>query len=325
MAGKATTDPFEKRTRALVMRFRRQRPLRTGSLLVTILGDAIAPRGGVIALSSLIGLGRLFGLTERLVRTSIARLANEHWVGSQRSGRVSFYSLTSQGRIRFAEATRRIYGGSPETWNGQWTLVFLPASPRKLREQLRQQLFWLGYGQIAPGVLAHPSDGIEEVRSILAQSHPAPGSSPVPDATAVLMCGSGHAVEDDLKLVSMGWDFGDLSRRYRRFIDMFAPLHAALEDAACARREPAGEISFVLRTLLLHEYRKIHLRDPLLPAPLLPRNWVGADAQQLCRKLYARVFPASERYLSATVQTHTGPLPAASSEILQRFGGLPAP
>jgi hypothetical protein len=38
----------------LIKRFRRQRPLRGGSLLVTIFGDSIMPRGGAIALGSLI-------------------------------------------------------------------------------------------------------------------------------------------------------------------------------------------------------------------------------------------------------------------------------
>ena len=93
---------------------------------MTILGDAIAPRGGVIALGSLIELARPFGITDRLVRTSIGRLANEQWVSSQRSGRVSFYSLTNHGRARFAEATQRIYGAPPADWNGEWTLVIFP-------------------------------------------------------------------------------------------------------------------------------------------------------------------------------------------------------
>ena len=41
---------------AIVARFRRQRPLRGGSLLITVFGDAIAPRGGAITLGSLIAL-----------------------------------------------------------------------------------------------------------------------------------------------------------------------------------------------------------------------------------------------------------------------------
>ncbi len=62
---------------ALLRHFRAQRPLRGGSLLITLFGDAIAPRGGAVTLGSLIRLAQPFGLTERLVRTSVARLARE--------------------------------------------------------------------------------------------------------------------------------------------------------------------------------------------------------------------------------------------------------
>ncbi len=122
-------------------------------------------------------------------------------------------------------------------------------------------------------------------------------------------------------LVAMGWDLEDLARRYKRFIDMFSPVAATLDGEATAPL--VGEVAFILRTLLLHEYRKMHLRDPLLPTALLPEDWAGTDAQKLCRDLYAKVFPASEQYLSATVQTQAGALPAPAAEIFQRFGGLP--
>src|ERR1700756_4403417 len=110
----------------LLGKFRRQRPIRGGSLLIAIFGDSIAPRGGIISLGSLIGLARPFGLTERLVRTSVARLAGDGWLVAQREGRRSDYRLTATGRDRFAEATSRIYGAIPNSWDGQWTLLVLP-------------------------------------------------------------------------------------------------------------------------------------------------------------------------------------------------------
>src|SRR5690606_13209291 len=142
------SSAFFARTNALVARFRRQRPLRAGSLLVTILGDAIAPRGGTVALASLIRLAAPFGLTERLVRTSIGRLAKEHWVEFELQGRASFYSLTDGGRARFAAATQRIYGAPPRQWQGQWRLIILPPQLREQREEIRDALLWSGYGQI---------------------------------------------------------------------------------------------------------------------------------------------------------------------------------
>lgn len=308
-----SNSAFVIRTNALVARFRRQRPLRGGSLLVTILGDAIAPRGGTIALASLIRLAVPFGLTERLVRTSIGRLANEDWVSFERSGRASFYSLTTNGRARFAEATQRIYGAPPQVWDGMWTMTIVPPSLKSRRDDLRDELLWLGFGQITPGVFAHPtykesaiSARLEELQS---------------SGQLILMKGSILSPAASANLVAMGWDLDELARRYTRFIDMFAPVAAALDDVGNAPL--VGEVAFILRTLLLHEYRKIHLRDPLLPTALLPEDWVGADAQKLCRDLYAQVFPASEHYLSATVQTQAGALPPPAAAIFQRFGGLP--
>jgi phenylacetic acid degradation operon negative regulatory protein len=79
---------------------------------------------------------------------------------------------------------------------------------------------------------------------------------------------------------------------------------------------------FLVRTLLIHEYRRLHLRDPLLPAQLLRPNWPGAQAAQLCRDIYGRVFAPSEAYLSRVASRLTGPLPAADASVMQRFGGI---
>jgi phenylacetic acid degradation operon negative regulatory protein len=35
-----------------------------------------------------------------------------------------------------------------------------------------------------------------------------------------------------------------------------------------------------VRTLLIHAYRRVLLRDPLLPAALLPLDWPGAAAMR---------------------------------------------
>src|SRR5688572_26493895 len=77
---KSLAPPIHQATQALLVRFHRQKPVRTGSLLITVLGDSIAPRGGIVTLGSLIRLAAPFDLPERLVRTSVGRLANEGWL-----------------------------------------------------------------------------------------------------------------------------------------------------------------------------------------------------------------------------------------------------
>src|SRR5271155_5534298 len=113
----------------LVARFRRQRPLRGGSLIVTLFGDSIMPRGGTIALGSLIELAAPFGLNERLVRTATARLAQDGWLEGRRAGKLSEYRLTEDGRVQFAEATERIYGEAGANGSGRWTLVAVHSLP----------------------------------------------------------------------------------------------------------------------------------------------------------------------------------------------------
>lgn len=294
---------------ALLRRFRSQRPLRGGSLLITMFGDAIAPRGGRVMLKSLIGLARPFGLSERLVRTSVARLAAEGWLTATRHGRRSEYRLTGGGERLFAEATRRIYGASPQDWDGRWTLVILPASGGPPGRTVREELRWLGFGALAPKVFAHPSCTLEEARGWLAARGYA--------GKGWLMKSDAEGLEHDRRLAANGWDLTGIARSYRRFRDSFAPVRAA---AASAHLPP--ESAFLVRTLLIHEYRKIHLRDPQLPPKLLPPAWAGAEAYELCRKLYAAVFAGAEEYLTQTALAARQTLPPPGAELYARFGGL---
>jgi phenylacetic acid degradation operon negative regulatory protein len=301
--------PLTKPLEALLRRFHGQRPLRGGSLLMTIFGDAIAPRGGAVTLGSLIDLARPFGLGERLVRTAVARLATEGWVAATRHGRRSEYRLTESGRKLFAEATRRIYGEIPSSWDGQWTLAVLPPAAGRSRRNVREELRWLGFGQLGPGVYAHPACTLEEARGWLA----AVGCA----SHCWLLKSATEGPPADRRLVAEGWNLAEIARQYRRFRDTFAPVAAAVRDSDALIPQAA----FLVRTLLVHEYRKIHLQDPLLPPALLPAEWVGTEAYELTASLYAAVFAAAERFLTETGCTIAGPLPPAGTEVHARFGG----
>jgi phenylacetic acid degradation operon negative regulatory protein len=307
-------------TRKLVARFRRQRPLRAGSLLITLFGDAVAPHGGAISLGSLIQLTQPFGVGERLVRTSVARLAQDGWLASEREGRTSEYRLTDVGKRRFAEATRRIYASSPERWAGSWTLLLVPFNGTA-RDKVREELRWLGFGQVSQGLLAHPTRSVPEVRAQLADLESSTAG------IAIFQAQSGD-LDADRRLAASGWDLNELSRDYAAFVRSFAPVLDALRTQGAVESsevEPAGEEAeraFVIRTLLVHEYRKIHLRDPLLPRDLLPANWIGNEAYELCRALYGQVFDAAERHFASIASRTRGTLPALSRETWSRFGGL---
>ncbi len=300
------SDSLASAVHALLRRLHSQRPLRGGSLIVTLFGDALAPRGGVVTLGSLIRIAAAFRLPERLVRTSVARLANDGWLVARREGRQSEYRLAPGGAQRFAEATRRIYGAGPACWGGEWTLMVLAAGVAGAkREHLRDELRWLGFGQLSPGTFAHPNCTQEQARE---WARALPGAE-----EALVLRSSSGKLSVDRQVVSVGWDLGELTRRYRRFLATFQPVEAATRGQIDARG------ALVIRTLLIHEYRKIHLQDPLLPAALLPADWVGNAAYELSKRLYSVVFESAEAFLSATAATVSGPLPAADASAYQRF------
>ena len=72
-------------------------------------------------------------------------------------------------------------------------------------------------------------------------------------------------------------------RDYRQFLQRFG---AVIERFRADARVHDPAQCFVVRTLLIHAYRRVLLRDPLLPAALLPLDWPGAAAYALCRDFY---------------------------------------
>ncbi|MGB6308975.1 MAG: phenylacetic acid degradation operon negative regulatory protein PaaX [Steroidobacteraceae bacterium] len=301
------SDQVSAASAELVARFRRQRPLRGGSLIVTIFGDSILPRGGAIALGSLIALAAPFGLNERLVRTAAARLAKDGWLEGRRTGKLSEYHLSRDGRERFAEATRRIYGGPDSAWSGRWTLAILPPMHAAERKELREELIWRGFGELSTNVFAHPELDSRSLRA------------PLQPFSQLIVFEADLAGDDaPQRLVSLGWDLEELGSRYRRFVKRFERMLEAL----LAARTLDPQACFIARTLLIHEYRRLHLRDPLLPPRLLRGDWPGTQAAALCRDIYARVFAASEAHLSRAATQLDGPLPAPDAAVTQRFGGI---
>jgi phenylacetic acid degradation operon negative regulatory protein len=293
----------------LLARFRRQRPLRGGSLIVTLFGDSIMPRGGVIALRSLIHLAALFGLNERLVRTATSRLASDGWLEARRSRKLGEYQLSDSGRERFAEATQRIYGEPHTAWTGRWTIVVLPELPAPQRQKIARELSWHGFGQPRAGVFAHPEINLGDLD--LGTWEPK-----LPKNTLYFEANLSSPTEPQ-SLVSLGWDIAELGKRYQGFVDRY---HRALLSLQTGKVIP--QAAFILRTLLIHEYRKLHLRDPLLPQRLLPASWPGTRAAMLCKEIYSRIFPASEAYLSEAAVRLDGKLPKGEPSVLKRFGGL---
>jgi phenylacetic acid degradation operon negative regulatory protein len=283
------------------------------SLIITVYGDAIAHHGANAWLGSVITLVEPLGLNERMVRTSVFRLAKEDWLVSQQIGRRSYYRLTESGRRRIDAVHGRIYRHVQRPWDRGWTVVAggRPALDAEARETLRRELGWLGFGQLAAGVMLHPDPDEDALRELLAElGHQAL----VVRGPAAGWVAAG-AQSDAIRAC---WDLERLAADYNRFLDAFRPIWQALKDAECL--DPA--LCFAVRTLLMHGYRRAILRDPMLPDELMPADWPGAAARALCRNLYRQVEAAAERHVMAMLETAEGPVPEAHPSYLTRFGGL---
>jgi phenylacetic acid degradation operon negative regulatory protein len=296
-------------------RFLTAEPPRAKSLVMTIFGDAIVPHGARLWLGSLIELVAPLGTTDRLVRTSVFRLVQDGWLVASREGRRSSYALEPQAQPRFERANRRIYAAPGLDWDGQWTLLLAPngSIDAALRAAVRKELEWEGFAMLAPGLLAHPGIDSASVAEVLRR---------VDGAGKVFVCRAQELPEVGARplgeLIGEGWDLSGVMAQYRHFLAGFTPLLALLQ----ANTAPAPQEAFVMRSLLVHAYRRVQLHDPMLPLALLPSPWPGSEAYALAQAIYRLVAAPAEEYLMAVLRREDDAAPEADEAYYARFGGL---
>ena len=256
------------------------------SVLVTILGDTVLPVAGSVWLSQLFRLAEPFGFSTRLVRTSLFRLADEGWVGSERHGRRSRYLLTPLARREFGEAADRIYRDRRPALDGDWTLVLFDGtlvSPRE-RDRLARHLGWHGFVALERGVLASPICSVAAARTILDEAfpeiRPAVARAEFPDVAELVSDG----------FFSAAFAFNAIEQAYRGFVDGYEELRGRCEDLSAVD-------AYRTRTMLIHDLRRITLRTPPVPRELLPTPWPGDDAYALAAHLYPSLCEAGSSLL----------------------------
>lgn len=171
----------------------------------------------------------------------------------------------------------------------------------------------MGFGAMSPAMFAHPSPDIDEVRTLLQDLG-------VADKVVTMRGAADRMTSGDAlrSLIRTCWDLDRLAADYQVFLDHFRPVWATLSSADYL----PPELCFAIRILLIHDYRRVLLRDPMLPDELLPADWAGAAARLLCRNLYRLTQDPAERHLMNVLETAEGPVPEASPGFYARFGGL---
>ena len=111
------------------------------------------------------------------------------------------------------------------------------------------------------------------------------------------------------------WDFADLRTRFEKFLSRFSILMSDMSEEEWS--VPVN--SFVVRVLLIHEYRRILLQVADLPEAIFPENWPGIAAMSLAKIIYAKVSAPSQLFVSRNLENRDGFFSHPTDEFSLRF------
>lgn len=285
------------------------------SLIMTVFGDCIYHHGGIISLASLIQLMDVFGFNERSVRTAVFRLVQNGWLVSEKIGRTSYYRVTESSRQRFVQADAKIYNFNHVDWDQKWDLILLSSLDLENKLFLKKELEWIGFATIASNVMAYPGCDHLKLQNLLLNLN-------MTDQVVIFKAEALQLWQESYptvkRMVEANWPIQELHSRYEKFIRDFREFLNLIENTDDLDAVQA----FQLRILLIHQFRRILLKDPDLPSELLPSNWLSLNARNLSSNLYQMVVSAGEDFFMEVARTSEGSMPPIHPQFYKRFGGL---
>lgn len=217
---------------------------RVWSLLVTVFGELALDRDARISGSLLRALSEQMGVKPEAMRVALHRLRKDGWIESARTGRTSDYFLTPWGRTQSMQASPRIYAAGQAAESG-WLIVLNPASPAQMDGT---QGAWIASNVLVTSVPPELGDAF---------AVPLSTDTPLPIWMSAKVC--------DPDTVRLSQDFATALRAMRASLGT---------DPKLGRIEIAA-----LRVLLVHSWRRIVLKAPVLPDHVFPQDWRGAECR----------------------------------------------
>ena len=282
------------------------------SMVVTVFGDVVSQHGSWVSLASLIQVLEPFGFNERQIRTSVYRLVQNNWLQVNKVGRCSYYCFTDTATGHYEKAARRIYAVHQLEWDNNWTLILPVSAPDEKVEEFRKSLIWQGFNTLTSGLYAHPSSERSSLDELIREL------DIVNDLVVFNASTSDLDSQGVLKdLIKNRWKLSELEAYYQDFILFYRPI---CQKIFLTLPDPAE--CLLLRQAMIHDYRRILLRDPDFPTAMLPLGWVGHEAQNLVKQAYKILAESSIYYIGQKMKNAQGPMPDPSKRFFTRFGGL---
>lgn len=284
------------------------------SMVVTIFGDIVSQHGSWLWLSSLIKTLEPFGFNDRQVRTSVYRLVQSNWLQGNKIGRCSYYCFTDFAMAHYEKAARRIYAADQADGNKNWILVLPISVPDDKKEEFRKSLLWQGFNTLVSGLYAHPSCDTSSLDEAIHELGLA--------GNVIILNGSVADLNSQRvikTLIKDRWKLSELETSYRDFLNFYRPLCQQILNKHDKSEQLCTTECFLLRAILIHDYRRILLRDPDFPQAMLSQGWVGYEAHDLVKKMYKVLGEPSTAYIEKNMNNAQGKLPEASNKFHQRF------
>jgi phenylacetic acid degradation operon negative regulatory protein len=262
---------------------------RPQELTMTLLGAYVAPRDQLVWSGGLVALLGEFGLSSGAARIALARMVHRGRLERVREGRRVWYRPTPGTVALLEEGDRRIFSLGRQAHDATvWTVLWhaLPEELRVERGRLARRLRFLGFGSVQDGMWISPHDRELEVVRLVEDLQ-------ISEHAGVLV--GRPAVSLDFRaFASRAWDLDALGERYRVFVDQFAPF-----TKADARRRLDDREAFLVRTRLVHAFRRFPALDPELPDDLLPAPRHRAAAVALFHQLYEKLAASAKRHFDS--------------------------
>jgi phenylacetic acid degradation operon negative regulatory protein len=224
---------------------------RVWSLVISVFGDLAQEDGAQISGQFLRQLTHMIGIKPEAMRVALHRLRKEGWIESQRQGRNSVYFLTPKGYAQTVEATPRIYAAGPAAPQA-WLAVFNPLQPP---ENADRPGAWLSAHMLITPQVPDQSD------AYVTRLTP---ETAIPDWMTDKLC----------------------SPALRQLAEEFAQVLEQVRGQLSTPLTPM-EVA-VLRVLVVHGWRRIVLKAPILPDYVFPNEWAGARCRAQVTALLAK-------------------------------------
>ncbi len=249
--------------------------LRVWSLVISIYGDAVIPRGEKFSLRGLHAILERMKIGSGAIRTAMSRLTNDGSMVRLREKGNSYYKLSPAMTSITVQASKKIFSNydDGDKWQGAWQLATVKR--QDLTDDLIDELQGAGFIRLHLHLFIRFIGKNEQL----------------PDIPQLMFFHADANADADNKAQILAWvkKQHKSSELYDTLVTQFQTLHEALQR----RDELTALDALVARILLIHAWRKAVLIDDCYH----PANPFYYQAYQLTQSFYHLLWEASEQWL----------------------------